>query len=81
MTVIADRYPDTKWFAYGFAGCVSLSRIYEDAHWTSDVLMGALVGYTVGKLTLRYNLGYADKVNIIPYLNLDEQCILIQYKF
>ncbi|MFO7873074.1 MAG: phosphatase PAP2 family protein [Bacteroidales bacterium] len=55
MTIFAGRYPQLKHLFYGFASAVSLARIYEDAHWMSDVFMGSLLGYGVAKLTLRLN--------------------------
>lgn len=52
-TVIAAEYSD-HWFvplmAYTIAGATSLSRIYDNQHWASDVLIGAAFGYAMGKL-------------------------------
>jgi len=81
LTVIAGRYPSVKWVAYPLAGSVSLSRVYEDAHWMSDVLLGALVGYTVGRLTLRSNMKYADRVIILPYIEDGEKRVFIHVGF
>jgi len=80
-TVLASRYPRVKWLAYGFAGCVSMSRVYEDAHWTSDVLTGALAGYIIGKLTVHYPLGYMKYVNILPYVDVESRGVLVQVRF
>lgn len=41
--------------AYGLAGLVGLSRLEQNQHWASDVLAGALVGTTVGKLVPHLN--------------------------
>ena len=71
LTVLAGRHPEIKWLAYGFAGCVSLSRVYEDAHWMSDVIIGSLVGYTIGKLTLQLNVKYTDRILLLPYVDVD----------
>lgn len=35
--------------AYSLATLVGLSRIHDDAHWASDVALGAAVGYFIGK--------------------------------
>src|SRR6476646_8461499 len=43
-TVCATMYRDHRWVplvAYGVAGLVGLSRIYDNAHWASDVMTGA----------------------------------------
>ena len=38
---------------YGGASLVGWSRIYDDKHWTSDVVGGALLGVLVSRTTLR----------------------------
>jgi len=65
-TVIADRYPEKKWLAYTLAAAVAVSRIYEDAHWASDVLMGSAVGYGFGRLTLELNEFNEKKYSLTP---------------
>lgn len=47
-TAFAIVYKDSKWVppvAFTVASLVGLSRIYDNAHWTSDVLAGAAVGF------------------------------------
>jgi len=80
-TVVAGRFPEIRWVAYGLAGCVSVSRVYEDAHWTSDVLMGAMVGYAVGKLTLKFSPKYTQQVNILPFVDSEWRGVLVQVGF
>lgn len=36
--------------AYGAAGLVAYSRVYESQHWLSDVVFGAGLGYSVGSM-------------------------------
>jgi membrane-associated phospholipid phosphatase len=53
-TSFAIVYRDKKWVppvAFGIAGLVGISRIYRNAHWTSDVAGGALVGFGSAKLS------------------------------
>jgi membrane-associated phospholipid phosphatase len=40
---------------YAFASLPGLSRMYEDKHWASDVLMGAALGTVSGWATVRYH--------------------------
>jgi PAP2 superfamily len=56
-TVIASHYEQrwVRWLAYGLAGGVGFSRVYHDAHWTSDVLAGAGVGWLVGRTVVTTN--------------------------
>lgn len=54
-TVFATMYKDKKWVppvAYGVATLVGLSRIYNNAHWASDVMAGAAVGFLSAKTML-----------------------------
>ncbi len=47
-TAFAICFSNKKWvpiIAYSTASIVGLSRIYENAHWTSDVLAAAAVGF------------------------------------
>jgi len=49
-TVFAERYRRHRWVpwtAYGLAGLVGFSRVTLQAHFPSDVFVGAVLGYTV----------------------------------
>jgi membrane-associated phospholipid phosphatase len=50
-TIIADRTDSVFVDAacYGLATLTSLSRIHEDKHWASDVLVGSAIGYFTAK--------------------------------
>jgi hypothetical protein len=50
-SAIAHRYPHkpwVKWGAYGLAAAVSGSRYTAKKHYTSDILVGATLGYVTG---------------------------------
>jgi hypothetical protein len=66
MTIMAKRYPKAKYLSYGMAAMVSASRIYEDAHWFSDVLAGSFVGYQIGNLTISLNDTFPEDISISP---------------
>ena len=55
----AEWWPRTRWIfgpiLYGGAAFVGMSRMYEDRHWASDVIMGAAVGTFAGLKTVRFN--------------------------
>lgn len=54
-TVIARRYGNHRWVpfvAYGAAALVGFSRIPLGAHFTSDVLMGAALGYSISRFAV-----------------------------
>ena len=49
-TVLAERYRHHRWVpwvAYGLAGVISFSRVPTFAHFPSDVVLGAALGYTI----------------------------------
>lgn len=68
-SVIANHY-DGTWVAYSsytVAGLVGVARIYHDAHFTSDVVAGALIGTLVGKSVVAHNQSLrSGKVAILP---------------
>lgn len=51
-TVFAMEYKSTIWvpiLAYSAATLISASRITENKHWTTDVFVGAVLGYITGR--------------------------------
>lgn len=52
-------WPHSTWYvaplAYGTATLVGISRVYNDAHWSSDVMMGAAIGTLSGLTVVRWN--------------------------
>ena len=63
---VISAHSDQVWVsvtAYTIAGLVGFSRIYHNAHWTSDVTAGALIGTFVGRgvVALNKRLRAGDK--------------------
>lgn len=57
-SVTASVYHDkkaVKIIAYSLASLVSLSRVYENYHWGSDIVAGGLSGYALGRLVYRFD--------------------------
>lgn len=53
-TVFAERFePPVAWLAYGLASAVAVSRVYTDKHFASDVVVGGLIGWGLGKFLSR----------------------------
>lgn len=51
-STISHQYGEKKyvpWLAYGMAGAVSVARVAAERHYVSDVVMGAGLGYLIGK--------------------------------
>ncbi len=55
-TAISENYPEYKNYAYLWSSLVAVSRLYEDAHWFSDVVAGAALGHYVTKFVMDYRL-------------------------
>jgi membrane-associated phospholipid phosphatase len=55
-------WPHETWLVasamYGGASLVALSRMYNNAHWASDVVLGAGIGTFSGIKVVRYNHGH-----------------------
>lgn len=58
---LSGRYPAKKWLIrsalYGAAGSVGLARMYQNAHWPSDVVTGAALGTLSGMQALSWHAG------------------------
>jgi membrane-associated phospholipid phosphatase len=50
-SVIAREYPRpwVKWLAYGTATAVSVTRFTGREHFPSDVVVGSVIGYLIGR--------------------------------
>jgi membrane-associated phospholipid phosphatase len=46
--------------AYGLAGLIGWSRIYDDAHWTSDTVAGSIIGLATARATVGWLQQRAD---------------------
>jgi membrane-associated phospholipid phosphatase len=71
-TVFASLYKDKKWvgpLAYGVATLVGLSRIHDNAHWASDVMAGAAIGFLAAKCSIRFYRWTASKLHFLPYFS------------
>jgi membrane-associated phospholipid phosphatase len=63
-SVFAGEYRDKRWVpwvAYGAAGMISGSRVALGSHFTSDVIVGAILGYSIGKMVIARQNGYAGE--------------------
>jgi membrane-associated phospholipid phosphatase len=49
-------YPEKKWVSivgYSGAALISSARVLGNKHWTSDVLVGSLMGFAIGRITAK----------------------------
>jgi membrane-associated phospholipid phosphatase len=57
-------WPKSKWYIgpamYGGATLIGLSRMYNNKHWASDVMMGAAIGTFAGTKVVKYHHSHAN---------------------
>lgn len=70
-TTVAGFYPEKKWVgivSYSLATMTSVGRVISKEHWTSDVIVGAALGYFIGRGVVKFNekIGNINSVRIEP---------------
>ncbi|OWW18456.1 hypothetical protein AYR66_00435 [Noviherbaspirillum denitrificans] len=86
-STIASHYDElwVKSLVYGLATMTGVARAYHGAHFTSDVVAGALVGTYVGKSVAAYNSARRTNVNstfsIMPTITSGTFGIAMQVSF
>ncbi|MDD2228935.1 MAG: phosphatase PAP2 family protein [Candidatus Cloacimonetes bacterium] len=76
--ILASQYKESTWVAptvYSIATFTSLSRLNDNRHWSSDVFVGAVVGYVAAKLVL------SDTPRLAISPNPQLQGISFDYRF
>ena len=72
-TVFAGVYADhpwVSWAAYGTAGLVGVSRVTLRRHFPSDVLVGAILGHSVGRMVVARQRGSGETVaRVEPFVH------------
>jgi membrane-associated phospholipid phosphatase len=56
--VLSSIYPAGRWIWYSLAVLVAFTRVYIDAHFASDVFVGAVLGVLIGIWVSTLKLGY-----------------------
>lgn len=65
FSILSYFFKQKKKYLFGLASLVGVSRLWIGVHYPSDVLAGALIGYGIGWLILRYQkreIGLAIKI-------------------
>lgn len=80
-TVIASQYNRTPWIpilCYSVATLSGLATITEDLHWISDVFVGMVVGYAIGRFVVKRR---SSHWHIQPVVNQQGLGIGVSYAF
>ena len=57
-TTVAGFYPEKTWVgvvSYSLASLCSIGRVVAEEHWSSDVVVGAALGYFIGRGVVKFN--------------------------
>jgi membrane-associated phospholipid phosphatase len=68
-TVFAMEYKSTIWvpvLAYTLATGTAVSRLYDNDHWASDVVIGSALGFVTGRFMWKQSRKGNNRVTIIP---------------
>lgn len=82
--VFKEEYPIVPYVAYGLAAITGYARMHEHAHWASDVIVGAIAGHLITKLTMNAMSGNAENrsgLEIYPGIDsLGNFAIFLEWK-
>jgi len=59
----------TKVLYYSAATFVGFSRLYQDKHWASDIILGAAIGELCGRVVMATHVKNGNKVSIVPMVS------------
>ena len=80
-TVVARMYKDkpaVPVICYSLAALVGLSRMTENKHWASDVLVGAVLGYSIGRFVVKKR---NNRLMVTPVINSRKVGLNLSYVF
>ncbi len=79
-----DDYPVVPWVAYGVAAITAYARVHEEAHWASDVIMGAVAGHLIAKLYMDAFNKDSSRSGVLVYPGLNPEngapMIYVEYR-
>jgi membrane-associated phospholipid phosphatase len=84
-TVVASEYgsnPVVPPLMYGAATLCALSRVHDNAHWASDVILGSVIGYFTAKAVVgRHNVRGDTHLKIRPVIDGRRASLALSYRF
>ncbi|GAG36228.1 unnamed protein product, partial [marine sediment metagenome] len=68
--------------AYGLATLTALSRVNDDAHWSSDVFFSSALSYFTAKAIIRrHKKGKGNNLIVLPLIDSKYTGLLLSYQF
>lgn len=80
-TVVALQYRDRTWvpvLSYSLAVVASLSRVTQDRHWMSDVVVGAVLGHLIARLVVR---SHYKRQRLVPVLGCSGRSVTVGFYY
>jgi undecaprenyl-diphosphatase len=66
FVILGSKWKSLRLPLFLLACLISVSRIYVGVHWPFDVVVGSVVGWAIGKFTIRYETKIMNAFNRIP---------------
>ena len=79
-TVFAMEYRETVWvpaLAYTLAAGTAISRLYDNKHWVSDVVIGSAFGFVTGRFIWKQSRRNISHIRVIPDIQSNTSSLLI----
>lgn len=70
IPVLNKEFPKFKYIWFVFACLVAFSRVYFGAHYLSDVLAGAVIGYLIGLIMVYLEERYSPSLKVMKRLKI-----------
>ena len=72
--IFGEEYPIVPYLSYGVAAITAWSRMHDEGHWGSDVILGAVAGHLITRIVYRLYRGGdvpEDQRNlyVVPYVD------------
>jgi hypothetical protein len=84
-TVVASEYGDNAFvppLAYGAAALCAWSRLHDNAHWVSDIIIGSAIGHFTGRAVVGLHGGGGEgDFSLVPAVNETGAGLSLSYKF
>ena len=77
-TVFAMEYRNTLWvpvLAYTLAAGTAVSRLYDNDHWASDVVIGSALGFVTGRFMWNQSTKSNNRLVILPSIGAKEATV------
>jgi membrane-associated phospholipid phosphatase len=84
-TVVASEYGDHAFvrpLSYGAAALTAYSRVHDNAHWPSDIIIGSAIGHFTARAIIGLHGGTADTgFSLVPTVDQRGPNLSLSYRF